>query len=616
MLSSIDNYIKSAIEWRYFPVLFILLLSAFSLIVTPGYESFTSDQALFLPPLYHLLDQTLFPDDVRWWNEMFTNQTFLTDFLAFFVQHGMNIFWTLFTLTALSRVLFFTALYFIVRGLAGSRGIALITLLFFLTPFWVPGTGHTTIENAFSYRAITLPLGLTATAFILRNRYLLASAPLVLGFMIHPITALPFLLFYYGMIGKEMWLQKLDLLRLKNEIAAFLITTTALGLFTLLYSSGAAENFFIVIDDQWKALAHPRNSPAFFAFWDKNSYLSLAAWILLGVTFYQKAKQQLTPLARFVYVLTMSIPLFFLGVAAVGEYTAWHGLLKLNFQRGIFFFNIFIPIFIAAYTFRDDIQNRTSLEERWLLFSIIAWFFWKENFVFLREQMLLFIPSLLILFAGKHSPPLANRERLRAILAVGALFLLSGAAANRAIFYADYLSFGIFILIMIVGFLAAMYFQVPSRKEYCLQYGIGAAILLLTAGMSARAPSFTIYPHFHYNAAYQEACRWVENHTTRDSVFIVEPFISDPPEEFRLACFRSIFTTFKDGGIIPYNPSRQDAFDWKRRYDLIYAIRGNWNTIETIKQSYRVDYIFSEEELPIHFPLAFSNNKYHIYDIR
>ena len=69
---------------------------------------------------------------------------------------------------------------------------------------------------------------------------------------------------------------------------------------------------------------------------------------------------------------------------------------------------------------------------------------------------------------------------------------------------------------------------------------------------------------------------------------------------------------------MPYDKNRYVAFEWKRKYDLIYTLRDNPALIEQLTKSYLIDYIFSQHPIsfPARYPLVYSNNTYYIYDVR
>lgn len=612
---SINTSLSAIIAHKLFVPCFIGIVVLFSFVVAPGYEVYTSDQALFLPPLFHKLDPALFENDLSWFNTIFTERTFLTDFFAFFVRLGIPILWVLFLWDLIIRILFFASLFYIIYYFTGNRSYSIVALLFFITPLKTFGTGHGTMETSFSYRAFSLTFGLTFIAFYLYEKIYGGISFILLAFMIHPITTLPFLLFYGATECISVLQSNMAWKELRRRLLPFIIIGAGIVLFLATKASGVSENLFLRIDEAWKQLAYPRNSPAFFAFWDRNSYISLVGWFLLGsIPFLSLSSLVPTKNKRMALYILGAIPIILLVVSAFGEYFLLHGIVKFNLQRGLFLVNIVTAILIGFLAFSHAERERGKFTENAFLFAILAWFFYKEDFVFLREQMLFFVPSLVVLFyAGKTSIP-----RGTLLAASLGLFLLGyGVTISRTLVYRDFLSLLVFHGFIAVGILVASlytYTLITSKKLLLSIITVAIPILLLSSLI--KAPRFTIYPAFAYNRRYMDACAWVQNYTAKNSVFIVEPFVSGEPAEFRLACFRPIFTTFKDGGIAPYG--RKEAFEWKRKYDFLYEIPKNWIVIETIKKQYRVDYIFSEKKLPIEqlYPLVFSNEKYYIYDIR
>ena len=131
MLSNTNTKLKSLINEWYFTPLFIVAITIFSLIVTPGYQVFVADQPVFLPSLFNKLDQSLFQNDLVWYKIQFAESTLFIDFLAFFIKLGVDIFWLLFILSAISRALFFVALFLLAKHFTQDRSYALFSLIFF-----------------------------------------------------------------------------------------------------------------------------------------------------------------------------------------------------------------------------------------------------------------------------------------------------------------------------------------------------------------------------------------------------------------------------------------------------------------------------------------------------
>jgi len=603
-------------------VLFILILTTFSLVVTPGYESFASDQTMFLPPLFHTLDNSLFPNgDLEHARIITAERSLINGLLAFFVSRGADLLWLLFILSAVFRALLFVVLYYLILYFAQDRTRAAFILLFFITAFFIPGTGTVTTESLFTYRTVAVPLGFLYLVLYLYGWRLVALVPLLLAFSIHAISALPFFCFHYLHTAWGTWQKRKEPQVLIRGVLASIIPIAGVLFFLWWRHSGATDAFFLRIDARWKQLANPRNQPAFFAFWSINSYISLISWLTLAGMPLPYLKEFLRDTGKRIVMFTLLlVPLLMLLLAGAGEYSGFHGIIKLNLPRGLTLISFLVPILVSMFTLWHAEQNRSDILKNTFLLATLVWFLPKDGFVFLREGMLLFIPPLAILFYGQLLPRASRWTAHLSILAITAFALADGAAIYRSLFYGNVSSIIWLHLVLLAGWiLSLLYANDYISSSSLTRYGLTAAVPFLIIASLISAKSFTIYPRFFTNAPYQEACAWVEKHTSKDSIFIVEPFVtSPPPEDFRLACFRPIFTTYREGGVVPYDEKRADAFIWKRKYDLIQALRKNLSLLAAAKQEYRLDYIFSETPLalPPRYPLLFSNSGYYIYDIR
>ncbi len=601
---------------RWFPVFFIALVTAFSFIVAPGYESFVADQPIFLPLVYHVLDPTLFPNDLVWFEVMHTQRTLLTGFLVFFTQGGIPIPWVLFFLTLFFRGLFFASLYFVIRFLSNSRIYALFALLFFVTQFFIPGTGHATIETAFSYRVVALGVGMFSLALYLYGHRTMPLLFLVLGFFIHPITTVPFFMFFYLHMTWELWRDRAMLKNRAPALLAMIAPVVLIFIFLFSQASGIRESFFTVIDTEWKNLAKGRNDPFFFAFWNNRSFISLGMWAILTTLplihlkhiFPEKEK-------RILLVLLSIIPVLLLFIAGVGEYFMVQGIIQLNLQRGLLLMSILTPILIGIFTLWHVTHFPTSFLKNGLLTTIVFWFLIKENFIFLREQIVVLVPPMALLFIESVFPIFQRYKKLTTIFAALLTIGGVGVATYYALFYHDIKSLVVFYLLITCGFgLASIHMRKNLRLESVMTSALTGALLILIVVPLPYLSKFTIYPYFYADPAYRQACEWVQNNTPKDSIFIVEPFaFKEDPREFRLACFRPIFTAFRETAI-PYEP-RTVTFEWKHRQELERAMIKDWHVLKVIQEDYGVDYIFSEERLPIKNDVVFRNEKIIIYKL-
>ena len=588
-----------------YPAFFIIAAVFFSFLVSPGYQSFISDQTIFIPLVYRALDPALFPNDLSWFEVMHTKRTLMTDFILLFVRGGIDIFWTLFSLAFLFRIILFASLYFVIRFFTESQRIAFFILLFFITPFFIPGTGHTTVESTFNYRTLAVATSFLFLALYLYGKRRLALVPLLFGFTIHPITTMPFFMFYYIHTAWDFYKKREYRLVFFALIPIFFVAA-----FLIYRNVDAGGGFLLLMDTEWINLAQGRNDPAFFAFWDTHSFISLVSWVFLGTIAFLNIKGFVTDKnKRAAIAILLFIPFFSLLIAALGEYFMLYGIIQLNFQRGLLLLSFLVPVLFGMYSLWHAKQNPRALIKNWLLFSVILWFLFKPDFVFIREQFIFFIPSIAILLLGE-------KTRRLAVITLGASL---AATATGAFAYNDIGSLIALFLLLAGGYgIALLYKRAGSDAEgFYKKVALIAPLLLITVSLFYLS-RFTIYPYFYYNAQYREACNWVQKNTDKDDVFIVEPFAFNggEPSEFRLACFRPVFTTFEDGSP-PYEP-RDVSFEWKKRQTLAHALPNDWSTMERIKSEYKVSYLFSDTALaiPMQYPLTYSNERFFIYRLR
>ena len=617
------DYFPQIVETRFFLLIFISTLTFFSLVVAPGYDSFSADQTMFLPPLLQSLDPSLFSSqDLAHARMLSTEWSLVDDVLRFFVQMGIPLVWVLFLLSFILRISFFTALYHIIFFFTENRTRSAFILLFFLLPFFIPGTGHTTLEKILTYRQFSVTLSLVYIALYLSGWQVLSGIPLIFAFMLHAISALPFFA-VHGLLTLKQLISPRTHTMLSSILVGLFPLLGAVS-FILLRDTGVTDSFFLRIDEEWKQLANPRNAPAFFAFWDIRSYISLASWILLLGMPLLRLKELLpnTDKRNIFLILVVIAPLCLLAGAVIGELTSFYGIVKLNLQRGLLLISFFTPLIVGIWAFWHVETNQNRILENTFLSSVILWFLFKGDFLFLREQSLIFLAPLVILWYGRALPYFPkHRENIISLFAVMIFGFLSGAVTQRSLSYGDINAVIRFYAFLLGGFGIALYFYAKKdiSSTSTVQYVVSLIVPIFIAASLYSVPFFTIYPAYYVNKPYQDACAWIGTHTPKDSIFIVEPFVSHPlPEVFRVACLRSIFTTYKEGGVVPYDKDREVAFEWKRKYNLIYELQKKPLIINQIKQTYKIDYVISETPVafPKQYPLVFSNNAYFIYDIR
>ena len=123
---------------------------------------------------------------------------------------------------------------------------------------------------------------------------------------------------------------------------------------------------------------------------------------------------------------------------------------------------------------------------------------------------------------------------------------------------------------------------------------------------------FHIAPGMFSYGPFREACTWVTEHTSYDSLFLSEPFTSQSGP-LRLLCHRSLFATRKDGGQVVFN--RDFALEWdKRFYGVVKSVERNPSLVTRVAREYKIDYVFSDSPLFLS-KKVFDNGVYYIYEL-
>lgn len=118
---------------------------------------------------------------------------------------------------------------------------------------------------------------------------------------------------------------------------------------------------------------------------------------------------------------------------------------------------------------------------------------------------------------------------------------------------------------------------------------------------------------------FRDACRWVNENTTTDSLFLVPRH----SQTFKWYAGRSDLVTWKD---VPQNA--KDLIAWRDRLDDVHRrfdengnrlnsiplAKHGTERIRAIVNKYNIDYVLTREYPPLSLPVAYTNRNYTIYD--
>lgn len=592
------------------PLLAVAALTVFSLVVFQGYRAFLSDQELYIPSIYRSLEPALFQSDLL----LSFRQTAYTlfDELVTGTMGALDtdIFDALFILTLVFRFIYFYSLYAIALYFTKDRTFSVLSVLLFVGGCWVYGAAVSTLEIYLTPRVTSLALNLLFLALFFRGRRLLSTIPLGAALLLHPLTSVPFIIFFY--------LELFPSFRRKGALLHSLLPGAVPVLFFFLFLSladgHAGTGLLAVIDPAWEAIIRGRAPQIFISSWDHVSYALLAASACLFAISRLELRTIFEDPARKRHLLLLFfIPLFlFLLSFASVDILKLHFFAQLQASRSLVLWVIFIPLLFSYFAYTRMRENPRDLAYNFALAGLILSFIFSYpsaiipfSFSGRYAPLLLFLPMFLFLWCRHRLGRAIPAGPRGSVIAV--LIYIASAAAILAAGSPPRLETVVNLTLLatlLVVWNGVRRFHYGSFFPFLLAVGLLIAIF---------APSFSIYPWYYGDRPLLQACRWIEENTVEEDVFIGEPF-SGRSGPLRLTCRRNLFTAHKDGAQVTF--SREYAFEWKRRMELARGAREEMNLIEVISREYGAGYLLSGSRLDVPYPLAFDNSTYFIYKLR
>ena len=584
------------------------ILTIFSLVIFPGYKVFVSDHKLYIPAIYQALNPTLFQNDLL----LSFNQTEYTlfDELIIFLMDilNTNIFYVLFFLSVIIRFIYFYSIYKISFYFTDDKKFSTFSILLLISGFWVYGTASSTLDINLVPRLISLAFNLLFLVCFFNKKYFLSTLPLGIGLLIHPITSLPFIIFFY--LNLFFFYSNKGFL---NSRSLFLGTIPFLFLiFLLLNIKTEGLGFFTFIDPIWENIIRLRDPYIFITSWSYIDFFHLIASICFFLISYLELRgilKDTTKRKLEYYYLLFLIPLFLFVFSFITvDILKLHFFVQLQASRSLFLWKIFITLLFSYFAYNYIKNHPKDSLFNFSLIGILLSFIFKEFFIFL------FIPMFLFLWVKRKynlfrlaKIKTFNRDQVSIVIfgicTVGlvTIFLIKDRV---------YLLFYLFA-ILALSLLASL--TVRWKRDLVFGYkAIHAFLILFIIITIIFVPRFSIHPSYFGDKELMEVCNWIKNNTNEQDVFITEPFskVSGP---LRLTCYRNVFTSSKDGAQVVFK--RDYAIEWKKRMDYVHELKENHSLLSEILKEYDIDYVISENKLNISYPIVFTNTKYFIYDI-
>lgn len=600
-MNKLTNFLKNNSKVFF---LWIFLATVFSLVVLPGYDVFVSDHAIYLPVIFQALDPGLFKNDILL---SFNQSTFtIFDEVVVVVTKLFNgsIIFALFFLTFFPRGIFIYAVFRLVFYFSRKQWLSWLAVFLTLPGFIVYGTVSSTFDVFLTPRLIAVALGLLCLVGLLEKKYWLAVISLVISIAFHPLTAFVFAIIFYFSLFLDC-----NLTLYYKKLFSLLPIFFVLILIFIIYFFG--PGILIIMDKVWLEIIKDRNPSVFILVWPlqySSAWIYLFASALIFLVAKVELKKTLIDQRKKIFFhLFFLVPMFLFYLSFL-----FVDLLNLSFftqfqlARALLIWKIFTPIFMLLVVDKLLQNKKNNIFFIFSLLGILTAFVFKESLVFI------FFPSFFIFWLNYRYPnikPFSFRV-LRTILMV--LFvLLIGVLLWwwKKHAYLDNI-FNLLVTLLIAGFLTCFYFfnyLVLIFKKFFLVVVIVIFIFKIWP--------FSIYPACQRNFADVELQEWIKTNTTKDSLFLTEPFTSqDESSILRLCALRSVFFSRKDGAQVVYN--RAYALEWQKRRELVKDLINYPERLKEISKQYKIDYVLSGKGVILDIPFVFSNEKYFIYSMR
>jgi len=626
-----DNWLRKVKgELRLLPI--AIFITALSLIIPGGYQVFTDDLLLYMPSLYHSLNHNLFQNDLLLsFNQ--TSYTLFDDVIIFLTNNfsistwfkqdkAVNIFYIFLWLTIVVRLIFLYSIHALVSQLTGKLNFIIVLILLLTLTSSVYGTATSVFSNYLHPRFVGFSINLFFLVCFLNEELLLSALILGFGLLIHIITALPFVGFFYFFYIKKSFLGR-------EQFKYFWLSGLLPIIFLMIllaHARSESSNLspFILIDPVWETIIRERTPWIFITNWTINNAIFLPiATIILFLVSSGELKNSLVNKNRINYIyLLILIPLIlYLASFFTVDILKISLFAQLQMSRSLSLWQLVVTLLFTYFAIKNiNISaNFKNIIYNCILLLIVSFLclpsIGGRSFEKTHNIYFYILLSLFLLCWSYNNRILFNYRPAKMLLII-AIFLLATplfySILSRGNISFTNLNTYVYIVVSLV-----LFFWI--KREYNISTSLTTKLLsipsILLLGLSIICLGlFTpklIYPNY-YNPPLIETCNWIKNNTSEQDVFITEPF-SRLGSEFRLACYRSIFVSKKDGAQSVFN--REYALEWQRRMKIARKSKEDTSVLAEISKQYSVDYIFSDWQLDVKYPLVFKNTKHYIYKL-
>lgn len=603
--------------------LFLLLITILGLIIN-SYRYGISDQALYIPMIYRSVDSALYPNDYLF--EESSEGYNLWVPIAAFLNRLFSLEWIFFVGYALTRFLFYWAVYRVSLTLFDRRGAAILAVLLLVLPRAVGATATSTQIIFFTLRSTAKPLAIAFLIPYFQRRHFLAAIICGITFVIHPITAIPIVFLLIFRLLVDYFRSDWRVSAKAFGIFLLCIAPLLIRVFLIDRANTSDLSLFSRSDPQWMEIIRERNSYIFLSRWSREAFMSLAAYYILLAAALLIRRWYIGKTDFWTYsIVAVCVGLLIMGIVFVD----WYPLplvVQLQVVRSSFM-AIIMAIIYAAWLLWEGVShwkemlNRSSY--RMAIYSPIAVAIPIYIAILLISQsinqLILGGVSLICWWICFHIKRLHFLWRIAAGLAWCLVILLFRGYFVKAINWQMIrIALICFALAEVICFLANWrnWERIKCLTAYCLiiatfltliisKYGILKSVLInKQVTQQVNLPGRLPY------SDWVGVQRWSYENAPTGAMFLITPDTGG----FRIHSQRAIVGDRKDGA--PGVFSESYAKKWQARMQELNSYNSfDEARFNQLKEKYGVSFAVTRKSHKLSFPIAYQNNGYTVYKL-
>ncbi len=461
-----------------------MLLSIFSFVVFPGYQVLVSDQQIYLPLIQAIRHNGFLNNDFLVLHGNVQAQYSLFNALLVITAEitKADIYRTLFIASFIFRFILLLFSYLVLNKLTKDSKFSYIASILIMSGLTVYGAGILSYENFLIPRTINLSLGMMFFWFFIKNKKIFSVLTLILMFLIHPLSSIPFIGFY--------------LLRLIICMKRYMV----MFLLIIFFSTILLSNIGPKIDPIYEEILRIRNSYVFITSWKIYSgilFIVSAFFLAVGLNFFLKKRLDGEVKINITTLLVVSALGFFVSLIAVDFFKSFL-FMSLQLSRSLIILKILSMYFFVYYSYEHVKNHKQDYRFNYLCLCIVA------SFIFRESLLLIFLPLFVL--------SLINRKILSAHSFVGfltiALLLLNRFASSYIHYYLSIMAFSSILMVII---------QISGKikLDFLLIMGLILAIII-------NLRSFSISPQGLKDEEFMSICDWMKKNTRKESIDILQ----------------------------------------------------------------------------------------------